>query len=300
MKTLLLTISFGLALISLSAQSASNDMTTQYPSAAFAGGPTYKDPGSSIPELQSSGFGTLINWTIHIHDNGDLNFNEEFLLVSNGKYVGNETHSNFGNNLKKLIKKGSSIKRLEFGLSAAESPTYTNIKNLDTCTTKGCGTGPDSILYLNFKALKQVFPNLYAVNNDDEFEYDLSSSVKFHEMLANLGIRTTIAPYTDKDYWQSFISDLNEYKPDTVDRIYLQAYAGGAGNNPCDWDLGVPVYVGLWSQYSSPSEVKSQMSDWKTQCPKVLKGGFMWLYDDFQGGDLAATYAQAINSVFKK
>ena len=300
MKTILLTISIGSLISSALVQAEPLTKRTPNPSVVFAGGPIYKDPDSAIPELQASGFGTLVNWTIHIHKNGDLNFNEEFLVVSDGKYIGDETHNGFVNSLSNLENSKSSIKRLEFGLSAAQSPTYSNIKYLTNCTEVGCGTGKSSILYRNFSVLKQKFPNLVAVNNDDESEYDLKSSVQFHKMLADLGIKTTIVPYNNKSFWKSFVSELNSYKPNTADFVYLQTYAGGTGNNPCDWDFGIPVYAGLWSKGSTPSEVKTELSDWKKQCPNILKGGFMWLYDDFQGGDLSATYAQAINDVFKK
>jgi len=78
--------------------------------------------------------------------------------------------------------------------------------------------------------------------------------------------------------------------------VHQQAYAGGAGNNPCvGWDFGgVPVWPGLWDLNDSPNQVESIMTGWNNQCG--INGGFMWLYDDFVGNGLAAQYAAAINA----
>ena len=78
--------------------------------------------------------------------------------------------------------------------------------------------------------------------------------------------------------------------------MHLQAYAGGAGNNPCvGWNFGdVPVWPGLWDRDDSPAQVQNIMSGWNSQCG--INGGFMWLYDDFVGNGLAAQYAAAINA----
>ncbi|RYV01522.1 hypothetical protein SOPP22_14150 [Shewanella sp. OPT22] len=151
---------------------------------------------------------------------------------------------------------------------------------------------------MNFKALKDKFPSLVALNNDDESEYDLESSVAFHKMLADLEIKTTIVPYALKEFWKSLVVELNQYKAGTVDRVYLQAYAGGTGNAPCSWDFGVPVYPGLSSSTKNPEEVAEQLSNWKMNCPNTVKGGFMWLYDDFQNSELVEEYADEINEVF--
>lgn len=37
--------------------------------------------------LKQSGFTTVMLWTIHVHGNGDLYYNDQ-LVVSNGAYVG--------------------------------------------------------------------------------------------------------------------------------------------------------------------------------------------------------------------
>ena len=276
-----------------------NIASKENPSAVFAGGPIYKDPDSSIPELNKSGFGTLVNWTIHIDKNGDLNFNQEFLLVSEGEYVGDQVYSDFANNLNLHFAHTQGITRLEFGLSGAGSPTYTNIKTLVNCNESYCGTGVNSILYKNVKKLKDTFPSLIALNNDDETEYDLDSAVSFHQMLAQIGFKTTIVPFGNMSYWKTFTERLNEKQAGTVDRVYLQVYSGGKNNKPCDWSFGVPVFPGLSSNTDSPSSVKDKLQRWRATCPDTVKGGFMWLYDNFQNSVLVSEYAENINEVFK-
>jgi hypothetical protein len=91
-----------------------------------------------------------------------------------------------------------------------------------------------------------------------------------------------------------------------VDRVYLQAYAGGAGNNPATWNraLGMTVDPGLWSKHGSgcsagdsPATVQSKMRSWRTSAG--ITGGFMWLYDDMKKCSAQGTardYATAIRN----
>lgn len=266
-------------------------------SGVYGGGPLY-NTNYSMNELKNSGFTNVIIWTIHVENDGSLGLNGEFPLVSNGTYIGNNHFPDFPSTVASLKGDESSITRLEFGLSGAGSGTYNNVRDLLSCGDSHCGTGPNSILYRNFKALLDVYPSIDAVNNDDESTYHLSSSVQFHIMLADLGIKTAIVPYSNKNFWQSLVTQVNQARPGAIDALYLQVYAGGASNNPCAWDLGLPVYPGLWSLSSSPNTVQSRMQSWNNSCGNIVKGGFMWLYDDFDNSSQVAEYAEAINSAF--
>ncbi|MFY0601977.1 MAG: T9SS type A sorting domain-containing protein [Cyclobacteriaceae bacterium] len=269
-------------------------------SAIYAGGPIYYGRDYSIDELKRSGYNTIIVWTIHIDASGNLNFNGEFPLVTNGEYVGDKAYPHFRDDIKELKSLTSSINRIEFGLSAWRSGTYDHIKAL----VESEGSGPDSRLYKNFKALKEAIPEIDAMNNDDEGTYDVNSSVSFHTMLFELGFKTAIVPYTVSfSYWKPFTEQMNAANPGSVDRLYLQVYAGGAGNNPCSssWDFGIPVYPGVWGEGTSqgnrnPEEVLSVMTSWRNSCD--IDGGFMWLYDDFDDNPLTAQYAASINNAF--
>src|SRR5262249_5513148 len=68
-------------------------------SGIFGGGPFYINASNNINEIKNSGFTEAIVWNIEVKPNGDLNFNGEFPLVSNGAYVGNQTHPDFPSNM---------------------------------------------------------------------------------------------------------------------------------------------------------------------------------------------------------
>ena len=130
--------------------------------------------------------------------------------------------------------------------------------------------------YKNFKALKNAIPEIDAVNNDDEHCYDVATAVKFHKMMYELGYKTTIAPYTNRSFWENLVSQLG----DRCDRVLIQCYDGGAGNNPSDWHLGNrAVHAGRMNyQEGGVDACVAQMESWKKN--NGVSGGFIWLYND--------------------
>ena len=263
------------------------------PSAIYAGGPVYYGRDYSIDELRNSGFETVIVWTIHIEANGDLGFNGEFPLVRNGGYVGNESYPDFPGDVARLKAAPTSVRRVEFGLSAAGSGTFEAVRTF----YEREGFGPGTTLYRNFAALREAIPGIDALNNDDESTYHAPSAVAFTKMLAELGFRNAIVPYTNSGFWRTLVSEVNAAYPGNIDRNYLQCYAGGAFNNPCSstWDFGIPMYPGLWggNGRQSPADVENRMNAWQDECD--ITGGFMWIYDDFDNSPAVADYAGAIN-----
>ncbi|MGH9498979.1 MAG: hypothetical protein ACRD3L_07525 [Terriglobales bacterium] len=256
----------------------------------FGGGPFYKNAANNITEIENSGFSEAIVWSVEVKSNGDLNFNGEFPLTSNGVYVGNQTHPDFAANMA-LLKQGM-VKRVTFSIGSSNVGDWQDI----TALVKAQGTGSDSILYKDFQALKAAIPALDALDFDDENSYDSPTTIAFGVMLGQLGYHVMPDPYTRSSYWTNVVAQINTQLPGTVDGVHLQAYAGGQGNSPCSgWDFGsVPVFPGLWDRDDTPAQVESIMSAWHSQCG--ILGGFMWLYDDFVGNGLAAQYANAINT----
>jgi hypothetical protein len=262
-------------------------------SAIFGGGPFYAGGQAVMDDLRASGFTTVMLWSIHVQTNGDLYYNDT-LIVSDGAYVGD---AGWPDRLRTLKQAPTSVTRIEVSVGAWGTPDW---ENIDTLITQQ-GTGADSVLYRNFQALRDA-TGADAVNNDDESHYDVDSTVAFARMANAMGYQGfTLAPYTQVGYWQGVKNELGAL----VDRVYLQAYAGGAGNDPASWadSLGIPVNPGLWSKNgagcssgSSPDEVASQMRSWHESAG--IPGGFMWLYDDIQqcsSAGTAADYARAIN-----
>ena len=264
-------------------------------SGVYGGGPIYKNRSYSINELRNSGFTYVVVWTIHIDASGNFNFNAEFPLIQNGTYIGANSYPNFANDIALLKSAPTTINRVEFCLSAWGGATFTNVKNLIAAQ----GTGSTSTLYKNFQALKNTFPSVDAIAFDDEQTFDASSATAFAVMLGNLGFKVTLVPYNNKTFWTTVATNTNNQRPGTIDRVDLQCYSGGASNSPCNWSFGsVPVYAGLWDAEKTTAQVQSQLTTWKNSCGSIVKGGFMWLYDDFDNTSGTAAYATAIRNVF--
>ena len=256
----------------------------------FGGGPFYKNASANITEIENSGFSEAIVWSVEVSTTGDLNFNGEFPLTSGGVYVGNAYYPDFPSDMATL--KLGTVKRVTFSIGSSNYGDWENITNLINAQ----GTGPTSILYQDFQALKAAIPALDAVDFDDENSFNSPTTISFGVMLGNLGYHVLPDAFDDSSYWTNVVSQINSQLPGTADGVHLQAYAGGAGNNPCvGWNFGaVPVFPGLWDQDDTPSQVQTTMTGWHNQCGII--GGFMWLYDDFVGTGLAAQYASAINT----
>ncbi|MGO9647867.1 MAG: hypothetical protein ACLPOO_07420 [Terriglobales bacterium] len=257
----------------------------------FGGGPFYKNAAPNITEIENSGFTEAIVWSVEVSSVGDLNFNGEFPLTSNGVYVGNQTHPDFPGNMAQL--KQGTVKRVTFSVGSSNFGDWQDI----TALINAQGTGPSSILYKDFQALKAAIPALDAIDFDDENSYNSPTTIAFGVMLGNLGYHVMPDPYTNNSYWTNVVAQINTQLPGTVDGVHLQAYAGGQGNSPCstEWNFGsVPVFPGLWDKNDTPAQVESIMSGWHSECD--ILGGFMWIYDNFVGNGLAAQYAAAINT----
>ncbi len=280
-----------LALLLLLAAGLSGEASAQTGyTGIFGGGPFYKNATNNITEIENSGFTEAIVWSVEVSSTGDLNFNGEFPLTSGGVYVGDQYYPNFASDMATL--KQGTVKRVTFSIGSSNFGDWQDITNLVNTQ----GTGPTSILYKDFQALKTAIPALDAVDFDDENSFNSPTTISFGVMLGQLGYHVMPDAFDQSSYWTNVVSQINSQLPGTVDGVHLQAYAGGSGNNPCvGWNFGtVPVFPGLWDLNDTPSQVQSIMTGWRNQCGIV--GGFMWLYDDFVGNGLAAQYASAINN----
>jgi hypothetical protein len=260
----------------------------------LGGGPVYKHIPTNITELKKSGFNELIVWSVEVNSTGDLNLNGEFPLTAAGAYVGNQTYPDFPADLA-AIKKGK-VTRVTFSVGSSNYGDWEDIKAL----VNAQGTGPDSILYKDFAALKAALP-VDAIDFDDENGYDAASTVKFAVMLGTLGYKVTMNPYTNNDYWTKLVADINKKSAGLVDGIHLQTFAGGEGNTPCSgWDFGsVPVYPGISDQpaappYLKPGRTEAVMKTWHSQCGTT--GGWVWIFDQIAGTSQVKSYAHAITA----
>ncbi len=264
-----------------------------------------------IDDLRSSGFSTLVIVGLNIEKNGDLvagtgwHGGGSVLLASNGAYVGgtNLLARKFARGVAQLKTAPTTVSRLEFMIVPGGIIREVYEEGGEEAF------GEESVFYKNFAALKEAIPGIEAFNNDDESSYHLSSTAALTKMLASLGYRNSIVPYTRAGYWKDLVNEVNSAYPGNIDRNYLQCYDGGAVNNPCDskWDFGIPVYPGLSYTkpkipWTDPRKVKAKMAVWKNDCDSRLGGGFYWLYENAGRYSHTKTkpYADAINAVFPR
>ncbi len=117
------------------------------------------------------------------------------------------------------------------------------------------------------------------VNNDDEHCYNVDTAVRFHRMMNDMGLKTSIAPYMNKSFWSSLSTQLGS---GICNLIMVQCYDGGAGNDPKDWHLnGAPVHGGRFhyqDESLSASHHAGVMQNWKNNSGAT--GGFFWVYND--------------------
>lgn len=263
-------------------------------SVLYGGGPLYSDIRRHFNTVQNSGFTTIVLWTLHIQEDGDLVFNDK-KIVDDGVYVG---RSQWPAEIAALKTTGSTVNRIEISIGSWGVEDFERIESL----IDSQGTAPGSPLYENFKAIRESLPAIDAVSYDDESNYDVESTEALSLMLNDLGFRITLCPYTASGFWSSVYSNVNSLRPGAIDRVYLQCYAGGAGNNPGTWNNyfdGLRVTPGLWCYPNGqvPSEIESRMSSWNSSYN--IAGGFMWLFDDMiphQSTYPPADYASAINN----
>lgn len=259
-------------------------------SALFGGGPFNNGP-RTVKKFKNAGFDTIMLWSVHVHEDGTLYLND-LKVCQNGKFVGSSTMKEGWESLKKAP---TTVKRIELSVGAWGTPDFENIAAL----MERDGTGEDTILYKNFKALIEA-TGADAVNYDDESSYDVSVAAKFGRMMATMGMKITLCPYTAMSYWKGVYDELGS---ELVDRIYLQCYDGGSGNNVEDWYRAfgnVKIIPGYWCIHGGSGDSAAQVKNKLNKVKKFSTGGFMWLYDDMANlpsPNTTQDYAEAIESV---
>lgn len=243
-------------------------------SGVYVGGHIRRERPSTIEKLKKSGFSYVILFNINVESDGTLTCDGE-TVCKDGVYVFGNTQPEYVSDITSLKQWPTNIRRIDICIGGWGNESYSRIQAL----VNSQGTGSGSILYRNFKALKDAIPVIDGVNNDDEHCYDAASAASFHIMMSDLGYKTSLAPYMNKSYWENLATRINSARQGACDRVMVQCYDGGAGNNPCDWHInGLPLYAGRTNYQSSMEESVSQMQSWKDNCG--VSGGFVWVYND--------------------
>jgi len=269
-------------------------------SAIFGGGPFYTGGMEVINDLRSSGFSTVILWTIHIKEDGSMNYNDTPIINSEGEFIGDPE---WKSRLEQLTTSPTSVDRIELGIGAWGAKSWQVIKDLIAKE----GTGPETKLYKAIQKLQDI-TGATAINYDDEVTFDVASTVDFTLMLADMGLKVGLCPYNETEYWKSVYEQVEAENPGTIDRVYLQCYAGGAKNKPAEWNQyfgKLKVSYGLWCRNGencqngdNPATIGEKITSEKEN----IDGGFIWLYDDIQkcaAYGKSSSYAKAINEGLK-
>lgn len=258
--------------------------------AVYGGGPLYFGGQQVIDDLKESCFTAIVAWCIHVAEDGTLVYNDKPVLAEGGEYkAGPEWPRRLAD-----LKQGGSVRTVLFSVGSGGVADFHHIQSL----IKSQGTRPNSILYKNFRALKDAIPIIDAIDFDDEDLFDQSTTVEFALMLYELGYHVTFCPYSGTDFWVSCLHELELKHAGLVTGFNLQCYSGGSGNDPQAWidairkkmgpdfDAKGFVFPGLWSRHGEecraggcPSDIESRFADWK---PLGIRGGFIWLYDDIK------------------
>ncbi len=272
MKKLLLTC---LTLLSFVTAFAFDGIKTV--SGIYAGGHIRRGRPGTYTKLRQSGFTYIILFNINVEEDGTLTTDGE-TVCKNGEYVFDKTQPDYAADVASLKAPGSGFQRVEICIGGWGNKSYGNIKKLIGSASSITST---NILYKNFRALKKAVPEIDAVNNDQEQDYDVDAAVKFHVMMSKLGYKTSIAPYTNLSYWRNFVTNLNNQRANACDQVMVQCYDGGAGNNPKDWHINnITLHAGLLD-YSNDWSVErnlAHMQKWHDECQ--VEGGFVWLFND--------------------
>jgi fructan beta-fructosidase len=245
----------------------------------------------SLAFSKASGFTTLIAFAMHVDADGTLEIGGG-PVCSNGVYVG---PTNWPALVTAVKTPPTTVTRYEVCIGGWLDTSFDNIKALVAAQ----GAGPASILYRNFQALKNAVPGIDAINDDDEQTYHLASSAAFANMLGGLGYKFTTAPYSHQTFWVNLNNSITN-----CDFIYLQCYAGGAGNDPVQWNAafgnGTKVIAGQESNTSSPATFRN----WYLQTgaaggfyyPDVLFGSTYWSAAIIQAGGAVPAAPTGVNA----
>ncbi|KAF1978389.1 hypothetical protein BU23DRAFT_223196 [Bimuria novae-zelandiae CBS 107.79] len=253
--------------------------------------------------LTTSNFTTLIIFGLGITEDGSIKYysntpgSVDKVVATNGTYVGGAVLTQRVRSLKTAV--NSSVSRVEISM---------NSQNVRQLMNKP-GASVNTPLAKNLAALRSHW-DLDALSNNDGSIYDLASTVAFAKLVGKLGYKYTILPWQNVDYWATLVRELNtealDDNDELLDRVYLQCYDGGAGNDPRSWwaRLGTRVVPLVWvtNDYkpvygSTPAQARAKFSNWKAR--GSVEGVEYWNdYDIEKTKPPYAAYGDALDSVF--
>jgi hypothetical protein len=300
-----------------------------YPIAIYGNG-LFQDgyPSPPVPYTQQAaqlnqGITTVIMWSIHIHQSGDLYLNDT-LFVKNGQ-IQYSTDGKSGVNpdfptlIKALMGSGSGSGS---GSGGSVRDLIVSVGAWGTTSDFTAWLGARGAVKANLAALQSTF-GVTGVDFDYESEGGYTSDeqamiVTLTLDVGSLGLYATYCPYTAEDFWTGCLSAVyaQNNQSQIVKWMNLQCYAGGGGNSPTGWaqtlqatpNTGVtnayafivPGYAVEGADGGGPASIQQSFAQ---LAGTGITGGFLWnsggiwSTEASNGGKpTPADYAQAISN----
>jgi hypothetical protein len=263
----------------------------------------YTDLAKYGEAIRTAGWDSIILAMLHPHSEDDKNHTESIYfgnveILRNGIYCGD---AKWPRELCELLTaEGSSLFYLLAGIGGANVGDFGNIQQIYQNNNNSFN---GTVLQQNFQTFHYTFPMITMLDMDVEDTYDVPSFVAFCRMLIKIGFGITFCPYIYKEeFWIPSLKELNQSDQGAVKWWNLQAYAGGAGNQPQKWadaiSKAIPgfdttgfIHPGDCSrnldtknntwQGHCPPEVQDLFGTFKinNKIPPYLGGGFIWTID---------------------
>lgn len=287
---------------------------------------------SRIPDVQASGFTTIILWSMHIgradigQPYGELVFNDGNIRITDGKTFnpGNDPSiAAWPADVAKLKQGTSQVDKIFISIGGDERFVF-DFRTIEYMLEHGMA----DVLMSNFQTLRTAFTVggeciIDGIDLDNEESVKASTITDFCEMLFGIGFEVTFCPFVSPTEWQGYMQTLWN-KGHRVSWWNLQGYSGGSGNltpsgiQPWIDALSAVVGKGQGASYLVPGlAVQGAKDSYPEQCPGGqqgmcetfaavsqlgLAGGFVWTYDDVLGNTqpcsgaipTAADYSKAI------
>lgn len=255
--------------------------------------------------LKASDFGSVVLFALHVHENGDLTYNDT-PIVRSGTFQADLAH------LQRYLAALRGKAELWWSIGGWQVPDFAHVGTL-LATPAGRKT-----LSGNFRALLAALPvDGFDVDMEESYDEGMRDAIVGFSLLADeLGAGVTYCPYTQVDFWLACLSGVfGALDHQVVKRWNLQCYAGGTGNTTQEWlaslqaysgQLGIPdvrsfLVPGNWVRsddgaiQNSPADIQAFIA--QEAIRKDAAGGFLWCTSEiFASKHSAADHATAIRN----
>jgi len=204
-----------------------------------------------LSQLENSNISDVILWSIHVHSNGDLHYNNEPLVIGGKSQVAAEHIKMFIGSLRRTGSINQSPKNFWFSIGSGGVSDYASVHSLLN------SSGLDN---LNFLKNLEVLFNMGAIGFDFDYEESFANTgigpetiPKFTvELYKRFGSRITYCPFCSANsFWLPCLATtytLMEQAYQPVEAFNLQCYSGGAENLPVTWASDLDT----WSTGTTP------------------------------------------------